>query len=112
MLIFRTLTFTKGKLMTYSLSNSLSNISSGMQPIGNMVFDRLKPKNLLKVGCVVAPVFAALQMASSVPGADAGFGCFAVCMGICLGTATGTGGAFVPFCTATCLKWCANPITP
>ncbi|MGL4540436.1 MAG: hypothetical protein ACRCU0_05620 [Candidatus Rhabdochlamydia sp.] len=98
--------------MTYSLSNSLSSISSSMQTIGNHISDRLKPKNLLKVGCVVAPIFAALQMASNVPGADAGLICFTGCMAVCLGTATGTGGAFVPFCTATCLKWCANPITP
>lgn len=92
--------------MTYSLSNSLSNISSGMQTIGNHISDKLKPKNLLKVGCVVAPIFAALQIASSVPGADAGFLCLHLCMTACLAA---SGGAFPPACWAVCIPACANP---
>ncbi|MGL5626448.1 MAG: hypothetical protein ACRDDW_02875 [Candidatus Rhabdochlamydia sp.] len=94
--------------MTYSLSNSLSSISSSMQTIGNHISDRLKPKNLLKVGCVVAPIFAALQMASSVPGADAGLICFHICLGTCL---TATGGAFPPACYVACAATCStNPV--
>lgn len=108
MLIFRTLAFTKGEPMTHSLSNSLSSISSSMQTIGNHISDRLKPKNLLKVGCVVAPIFTALQMASNVPGADAGLLCLHFCMVGCLAA---TGGAFPPACLAMCIPACStNPV--
>lgn len=95
--------------MTPSLSGSLSAVSATMSAVRNHVVDSLKPKNFLRVGLAAAPVFTALKMMSSLPGADAGFICFSWCMGICT---AGTGGAFIPACVTACIAACANPVTP
>ena len=97
----------------HSLSNSLptalfSNVQENVQNMGSHIVSKLNPRNILKAGAVVAPVFVALEMLSSVPAADAGFACFAACMSLCAGA---TAGAMTHACIPACLIACStNPI--
>lgn len=69
-----------------------------MQVGAKYITSKLTPSKLVKAGVL----FGAVQVISSVPGADAGFGLFHICMAACLAAGTGTGGAFWPMCVAIC----------
>ncbi|PWU14882.1 MAG: hypothetical protein C5B45_03785 [Chlamydiae bacterium] len=76
-----------------------------MQVGANYIASKLTPSKLVKAGVL----FGAVQAVSSVPGADAGFGLFALCMSTCLAAAGGTGGAFWPMCVAICCPTAPAP---
>lgn len=89
--------------------NSIAKpIFETMQAGTNYIASKLTLNKLAKAGVILG----AVQAMSSIPTADAGLICFSWCMGICLGSSTGTGGAFAPFCTATCLAFCGPTPTP
>lgn len=91
--------------LPYALSSSLSTSAGNM---GRYLVEKLTPSKLLKTALVVAPAFAALQMMSSLPGADAGIICWTICMSACTG---GSAGGFFPLCLASCTGLCAtNPV--
>ena len=66
-----------------------------MQVGANYVASKITLSKITKAGVL----FGAVQALSSVPGADAGFGLFALCMSTCIAS---TGGAFPPMCWAIC----------